>query len=243
MQYDFSVNANSGMDINALGHYVKYKSGLGAIRVRASAGGYIDLTPGQSIRMDKEFMSINVADKSGNFNQGVLIIGDVEFQDDSIIGVVSTVDGARNSTLSKACFMGSVASGATAGVFNYSTIINPAASQKNVFLVGVYYTGSTGNLKLGGLGLVPAGVRHAVNKSLAISGGVLSVAFLESATNVTDLLDNSNTLINHPVQANVSQYIKFAEPILVPPGMGLILTTGTVATGHTVTFEFREDPL
>jgi hypothetical protein len=130
MQYDFTLNANGGGQVEATGEYVKYKSGLGAIRVKFSTGGYVDLTPGQGIRVQKRFNSINITDRSGNANQGVLVVGDVEFQDDTIVGVVSIVDGAKNSTLSKNCFLGNTACGALAGNYSMVNLINPVGNTK-----------------------------------------------------------------------------------------------------------------
>lgn len=243
MQYDFQMNAGGGQQIDVVGYFIKYKSGLGAIRVKTNVGGYVDLLPGQGVRLEKPFTSLTVIDRTGSANQGILLAGAFEFQDDAIVGTVSVVDGARNSTLSKACFMGSVNSGAVASNFNYAFLINPAASGKNTFVEALYYHSATAALKIGALGMGPLANRRVVNKSLAVSGGVLSQCYIEANFNNTDVLDNTNTSMSTPVQANVLQYIKFAEPIMVPPGMAMAVTTGVASAACTVTFEFREDPI
>lgn len=244
MQFDFQVPQNGGMDISALGRYVKYKTGLGAIRVRASSGGYIDLTPGQSIRLAKEFQSINVQDRSGSSNQGVLVIGDVDFQDDSIVGSVSIIDGGVNSTLANKCFLGLRAGSiATAGKWYATYLSNPAASGKNVIVESIQFTANaSGPLALHALASsAPAGP-YGANKNVFSGGGAPSTAVLWGFE------ESSLALLGLPmrqeiVSANTERVIRFAEPVIIRPGVTLAVVFGTGIASMFTNMEWREEPL
>jgi len=243
MQYDFNMNANAGMDISATGRMVKYKSGLGAIRVKTSAGAVLDLTPGQGARLPKEFISVHVDDRSGNANAGILLIGDYDFQDDTIAGVVSIVDGGKNSTLSKNCFLGNWITSGLAGNFSMVNLINPAGSGKNVIVESVIASlSSATTVAIYMLGLNPTGSTHAQNKYAAIAGGQPSAAFIEG--NTTNLLSALGTACQQQaIQPGMPMTRKFAEPLIIPPGMAVCVANVTMAQGINVDFEFREDPI
>ncbi|MYM67290.1 hypothetical protein GTP45_10655 [Pseudoduganella sp. FT55W] len=244
MQYDFSLNANGGQNIDATGAYVKYKSGLGAIRVKFSTGGYVDLTPGQGIRLKKqEFNSLNLTDKSGNANQGVLVIGDVEFQDDTIVGVVSIVDGGKNNTLSQSCFLGNTTTGTVASNYNLACLINDSSSGKNVIVESVSIAlNSAAAVSFHRVGISPAANNHAQNKYAKIAGEVASKAFIES--NITTDLNALNVAVRREyIAGNQPRDFKPAEPLIIPPGMALVIANNTLAAGMSVNWEFREDPL
>ena len=243
MQYDFTLNAGGGGNIDATGEYVKYKSGLGAIRVRFSTGGYVDLTPGQGIRVQKRFNSINLTDRSGNANQGVLVVGDVDFQDDSITGVVSIVDGGKNSTLSKNCFLGNTISPAVAANYSLVALINPAGNTKNLVVESV--TGSLSGattLAMYMLSMSPALNFHGQNKYAGLAGGQPSTAYIEG--NQTPTLALGVTAFQQQaVAAGLPMTRKFAEPLIIPPGMAVIVANTTLNQGVNVDFEWREDPV
>lgn len=242
MQYDFSMNANGGQNIEATGAYVKYKSGLGMIRIKFSTGGYVDMTPGQGIRLkNQEFNSLNLTDKSGIANKGMLVIGDVEFQDDTIVGTVSIVDGGKNSTMAQTCFLGTVNSGAVAGNYNMSCLINPGGSGKNVVVESIIAS-VTAAVTIGMymLSMSPAGSTHAQNKYAGLGGGSQSLAFIEQQTTGT-LAIGVAPFQRAATNSNSGMVRKFAEPLIIPPGMGIVVICHTMATAIDVDFEFRED--
>ncbi|MCL6484930.1 MAG: hypothetical protein I4O49_12305, partial [Janthinobacterium lividum] len=114
MQYDFNLSPGGAQNLDVKGRFFKYRSGTGAIRVRASKGGYVDLLPGQGVR-GFDFESLTVADRSGANNVGVLIVGDFDFQDDRIAGTVDVVDGGRTRTLAGIAFGASAYQAAVPG--------------------------------------------------------------------------------------------------------------------------------
>lgn len=243
MQYDFDIPGNGGMDITAIGQYVKYKSGLGAVRIRMSSGGYVDLIPGQGFKVKTEFASINVSDRSGNANKGTVLIGDYEFQDDTINGVVTIVDGAKQNTLAKNCFLGTVNSGAVAANFNMACLINPTGSVKNVVVEAINVSGPTATIvSMHMLSISQSLAVHAQNKYAAIVGGVPSIAFIEPQnTNTFGALglpfSSGQLSVNAPIVR------RYAEPLIIPPGMAVLVVNNNVAQAIFVDFEFREDPL
>ncbi|WP_373986993.1 hypothetical protein [Duganella sp. BuS-21] len=243
MQYDFSIPAGGGVDIQATGSYIKYLSGLGKIRVRVSSGGYIDLIPGQGIRVSKEFGSLNVSDRSGNANLGIVLAGPFEFSDDTINGVVSIVDGGKNSTLSKNCFLGYTPSANTAGSFNFCALINPTDSQKNVIVESVAYSVvAAGPVQMYLVGFNAALNVRAQNKYAAVGGGVASLAKIE-ANGGADLALLGTPFRRDYVAANMPRDFKPAEPLIVPPGMALIVANMSWGQYVYVNWEFREDPV
>ena len=144
MQYDFSVPANGGQSIEAVGIFLKYKSGLGKIRIKFNNGGALDLTPGQSVS-GLNFTGFTVTDRSGAANAGVILAGAFAMQDDSIVGAVSIIDGGVASSLANICYMGGVKSGAVAGEMNFVMLDNPAGTGKNVIVESVTYSIEAGN--------------------------------------------------------------------------------------------------
>lgn len=241
MQYDFSLNANGGQNIDAVGAYVKYKSGLGAIRVRFSTGGYVDLTPGQGIRLAKqEFNSLNLTDKSGNANQGVLVIGDVDFQDDTISGTVSVVDGGKNSTLAKQCFLGTADSG-TAGSYNCALLINPAANTRNLIVEKVIASvATTGTVAIYLMGINPVGNVRGANKYAGVAGGQPSTAILEGNFQTAMALYTGLAQKAY-ISTNAPMVRDFDEPLIVPPGMAVVVVHTGAGNWVLADFEWRED--
>lgn len=247
MQYDFSMNASGAQVIAALGSYVKYKSGLGAIRVKFSTGGYVDLTPGQGVRLDKSFNTLNVEDRSGAGNQGVLVIGAIDFQDDTIVGSVYVIDNSVASTLASKCFLGAL-DGAIATGGNYAAhyLTNPTASGKNVIVesLSASSTAAAGSLAIHAItaGVPGGGAVSAVNKHVYSGGGVPSIAQMWKAeeTAATYVLLGP-ALRRQRLPANDVREIRFAEPIIIRPGVTLAVVFGTTITTTTVNFEFREE--
>jgi hypothetical protein len=241
MQYDFSLVANGGQDIAAVGSYIKYKSGLGAIRIRMSGGGYVDLTPGQGIRMNKPFIAFNITDRSGSANAGIILAGDYEFQDDSINGAVSIIDGGKQSTLTQRCFMGSCDSGTVGAQYNYVTLVNDAASGKNVVVESVLISVPVAGTVY--LTLTNAGVGAAVN-AFNKAGNLAPVASAKmGAGSVTLIALIGDVMMKFALAANTPYTVKFAEPVIIVPNRSLSVVNGSGGAIITANFEFREDPL
>lgn len=241
MQYDFTLVPFGGQDVSAIGQYIKYKSGLGAIRVRMSQGGFVDLTPGQGIRLPKEFTAFNITDRSGNANAGVILAGDYEFQDDSINGAVSIIDGGKQSTLARNCFMGACESGVVAAAYNYVTLVNDAASGKNVVVESVLISTTTASTVY--LTLTNSGVGAAVN-AFNKAGNLAPVALAKMGAGSTgNIALIGDVMMNLDIAGRSPYVVKFAEPVIIVPGRSLSVVSGGNGTQIKGCFEFREDLL
>lgn len=241
MQYDFTLVANGGQDVNAVGSYIKYKSGLGKIRVRMSNGGYVDLTPGQGIRLDSPFNQFNISDRSGVANSGIILAGHYEFQDDTINGAVTIIDGAKLNTLTQSCFMGSCDAGSLGSNYNYATLVNDAASGKNVVVESITVSVQTTTIVY--LTLTNSGVGatiNAFNKAGNLAPYALALMGPGAINNIA-LIGNIMMKIN--LLANTPYTFKFAEPVIIVPNRSLSVVNGTLGSPLTACFEFREDPV
>lgn len=241
MQYDFSLVAGGGQDMAAVGSYIKYKEGLGPIRVRMSTGGYVDLTPGQGIRMNKPFTGFNITDRSGSVNVGVILAGDYEFQDDSINGAVSIIDGGKQNTLTQRCFMGTCESGGVSAQYNYVTLVNDAASGKNVIVESVLFSVTAPQTVY--LTLTNAGV-GATGSAFNKAGNLAPVASAKMGPGSTaNLLLIGDIMMKFALAANTPYSFKFAEPVIIVPNRSLSIVAGSGGAVINGGFEFREDPL
>lgn len=248
MQYDFQFPANGGQDIAAKGAYVKYKAGLGAIRVKFSTGGFVDLTPGQGVRMPVLFNSVNVSDRSASGNAGVLLIGDYDFQDDSIAGTVSVIDGGVSSTLADKCFLASVSMPiSAAGKWAAAYLTNPSASGKNVILQSASISSfNTGTMTVHSIanGAPGGGNFSASNKNIYTGGGTPSTAklwgFEESSLALLGKEGRKEVVL-----ANTTRDFEVREPVIIRPGVSFALVFGGTAgaAGAFANFEFREEPI
>lgn len=242
MQYDFSLVVSGGQDIAAVGSYIKYKSGLGAIRVRMSSGGYVDLTPGQGIRMSKPFAGFNITNMSGVANAGIILAGDYEFQDDSINGAVSIIDGGKQSTLAQNCFIGTCDSGALAGTYNYVTLGNDASSGKNVIIESFVISTPASNqaVYVTSTNAAVGATVNAFNKA----GNLAPVAAaMMGPGNIANIALIGSILMKVWMAPSMPKVFKLAEPIIIPPGRSMSIVSGTMGLAVTACFEFREDPL
>jgi hypothetical protein len=238
MQFDFNLQANGGQVIDVAGRFFKYKSGTGLIRVKTDKGGYVDLLPGQGV-WGVEFSSLNVQDKSGAANAGVILAGGFDFRDDRISGSVEVIDGGRDRTLANRAFWGQAGVGVVAAQYPHVQLFNPAASGVNVYIPSIVVSSGTA-------GFVGIGVQFAAldfvnfGTSKKVGG---SAAKSEVQRRNINIKTWGAQFTSRQVQANVSVEKKLAEPILLTPGWGAVVWHETVATDLSAEFEFIEIPV
>lgn len=241
MQYDFAVGAGQSQGLDIAGSFFKYKSGTGVIRVRASAGGYVDLLPGQGV-WGVSFTSLTVTDKSGAANAGVIVAGNFDFRDDRIVGTVDVVDGGYARTLAGKAFMGIATTAATAGLVSCTQLWNPAGNTKNLIVkryalssaVAGYVMAKTNQIQLGTLNNVGYAKK---------AGGADSAALLKNATAAAGTYDFGSKLDQYSLGANANISVILQEPIIVPPGWGLMFTALTLNTDITAALEWYEEAI
>jgi hypothetical protein len=243
MQYDFSTTAGGAQQLDVVGSYIKYKEGLGQIRVRTNGGAVVDLTPGQSVRLPTQFTSLSVTDRSGSSNAGILLAGSFEFQDDSIVGVVSVVDGGKAATMADRAFVGSAMSGSVAGQFNMCMLHNPPGSGKNVVVQAVTYCLVSGTqFRMAILSFVPAGGNQLRGQNKHAYGPQSNAIISGETAGASDIY-TAVQFFNTKAPLATPYEKRFAEPVVLIPGKTLVAVPGTLAAECWVSFEFREDPL
>jgi hypothetical protein len=239
MQYDFNVPANGGQVIDVKGKFFKYKSGTGLIRVRINKGGYVDLLPGQGV-WNVDFDTLTMQDRSGAPNIGTLLAGDFDFHDDRITGTVEVVDGGKARTITNQAFLLLVNSSSIAGQNAHAELFNPAGSAKNVIIEAVTYSSSASG------GIVAFMYNAALANFIAQGqskkmGGAASVAAGYWVSNVGAIAANQS-LIGAYMSANTPNTFTPKEPLVLPPGYGLVVMQTALANSLSAAFEWYEDP-
>lgn len=242
MQFDFNLSANASQTIDVAGHFVKYKSGTGAIRVRMTTGGYVDLLPGQGV-WNVQFSSLTVVDRTGADNTGIILAGAFDFRDDRITGTVDVVDGGRTRTLAGQAFMSWANLGAgTAGQNSVHQLWNPANSGKNIVIEQIQISSTAGgfagvafwNLAIANLVAANGGSGTSKKNGIGVSAG-------QRRTEQTAVLPYTPNLLSTALAPGVNFDRKFNEPVLLTPGMGLCVFHGSPVTDLAVGIEWFEE--
>lgn len=242
MQYDFTLTAGQSQTIDIAGRFFKYKSGTGVIRVRASAGGYVDLLPGQGV-WNINFTSLTITDKSGAANAGVLVAGEFDFRDDRIVGTVDVVDGGKSRTLSGNAFASAVLGQPVLAKQSTCQLWNPVGSGKNVFISKLFLsTQIQGIINIGTNNAANAATAGGVPSSKRASGGVpIARQYADAVTGSPAGFQYLGQVILTP---NLPFIYQLAEPVMLSPGYGMCTWHNTIDTPQlSTTFEFIEEPI
>lgn len=233
MQYDFNLSPGGGLNLDVKGKFFKYRSGTGPIRVRASKGGYVDLLPGQGV-WSLDYNSLNVQDRSGAQNTGVIIAGDFDFHDDRITGTVDILDGGRTRTLAGVAFGASAYQAGVAGQMGAIQIWN-GSTTKNIIVGQLAFSSATaqqGAVYVSGTQLLNVSATQPTNKKY---GGGASVAQMRQDTHVAVPVGGVITNLSNNVP------YKFTEPVLLPPLSGLLVNLSAQNADIAVAFEYFEE--
>lgn len=227
------------MNLDVKGKFFKYRSGTGAIRVRASKGGYVDLLPGQGVR-GLDFESLTVADRSGANNAGVLIVGDFDFQDDRIAGTVDVVDGGRTRTIQGQAFMGYAGVTSAAGQYSTSQLWNPAGSGKRLVVeqIAINCDNSAPVVISNGTVQCLSKRTNGLSKRLGYANGKGECRYESRATRQVD------GYVAVFCQAGSTVNFKPTEPFVIEPGAGLeVFFSGAIVATVTASYEWFEEEL
>jgi hypothetical protein len=237
MQFDFNLTSGQSQTLDVSGRFFKYKSGTGAIRVRATGGGYVDLLPGQGV-FSLNFTSLTITDKSGAANVGVLLAGEYDFRDDRITGTVEVISGEKSRVIAGNSFAGSMGIVADPTFPAMVQLFNPAASGKNVFVNKII------------LGGTAAGewIVSSTTTQLATLVGTCPNKKLNGAASSAERRREAraalgNTIFDLYATLNVPFDIVMVEPLMVPPGNGIVVYPATVNVQNVTNFQFYEDPI
>lgn len=239
MQYDFSVSAGGSQVIEVKGRFFKYKSGTGAIRVKATKGGFIDLLPGQGV-WNVDFSQLVIQDRSGQANAGVMLAGEFDFHDDRIVGTVDVVDGGRSRTMAGMAFMSWNDINPSAGNISAHQIWNPVGSGKSVIIEQIQFSSLTAGFF--GVGIsdsaLPVDAGYASCKK---SGASKSLANKRMGN--LPVMNSVASLFSCYVEAGKTMDRKFNEPVLLLPGYGLSIFTGSQNVELAASFEWFEETI
>jgi hypothetical protein len=238
MQYDFNLTANAATVLGVKGKFFKYKSGLGAVRVRNNKGGYIDLLPGQGV-WGLDYSELTITDISGANNYGVMIAGDFDFHDDRISGTVDVVDGGKNRVMAGKEF--SIAMNVTAGATTYATLelYNPSVA-KNIIVSQIIISSSNSSpLRIG---IAPSAIfGNGATGQSKMGGGAVSAGVASGGAAVSFPPAGFSYLGVFNVQANQAYTYQLKTPIVLPFGYGLVVQSSQVNTDMNLVVEYGED--
>lgn len=240
MQYDFALTPLGGQIINAKGRFFKYRTGTGLIRVKLTDGAVIDLLPGQGVS-NRNFESIEIVDKSGIANTGTILAGDFDFRDERISGTVDVVDGGKSRTLANSAFMVNILATGVAGQNSHAQLFNPAASGKNVIVEAVTVSSDTAGFIYMFRHTVQLPTFEAAGQSKKL-GGANSAASGYRTLNVGSVAVVAS-LLGEYVGPNTPFTYTPKEPIIIPPGYGLVVYQAVAAIAIDATFEWYEEPV
>lgn len=157
-------------------------------------------------------------------------------------GVVSVVDGGKARTLAGVAFMGNVSFAGVASQYSHVQLWNPAVSGRNLVVGQIQCNGVVAqgvslrahNAALAALFSVPPSKRI---------GAAASVAEFRTAS-ASGYIPAGADVVAFSIQASATVQYKPTEPIVIPPGQGLVLFANNVqAALLAATFDFYEDAI
>lgn len=248
-QYDFNTPASQPFRINAAGRYIKYvagNNGGGDVSIVATPMGQganqVVLVPGQALTLPQSVPGWVLSNSAGGATiTGRVVIGDGKIDDPTINGTVQVVDGGKNRAMSGAAMMGYVYQANVAAQFSCVQLWNPASSGKNAYIEQLTIF-SQGTLAQG------VGVRGA-NAALTTLSGYAQTKRIGGTQSILPMnVQTVPTLVGvgfEPTMAifdKTTKVLRPAEPIMLPPGYGVIVFGGIANEDLGVGFEYFEEP-
>jgi hypothetical protein len=253
-QFDITVPAAGTFPVHAAGRYIKYVSGNNGggdcslvVVPGAGVGGKIVLQPGQAYHIapgkptPDSWVLQNAA--GGATILGKVVIGDGRIDDNTFSGVVQTIDGGKARTLNNTAFSGFAAPAGGAATYPRIQLWNPPASGVRVVLESITGMGAS---VVSAIIVTASTVALATNTQNGLSkllGGAASKGEIHSDTTASAQPGNPSLFVIGGVGGtNVQSSVKLVEPIVIPPGYGLVLTGNQVNNGISSSFEWYEEP-
>lgn len=252
--YDINTSPSGRARVLASGRYFLYYEGSAGgadsamlIRTGNSGTGVI-LRPGQAYRIpadqrtpDEWNMSPLVA---GAQVVGRVVIGDGRIDDGRVSGSVEVINGELSRVKAGVSFFGSAYSINVAAQFSMAQLWNPSGSGRNLVLARITLQESATvaatahQIRIHNAALLNLSAVQPANKR---AGGGASVAQTrqEQAAGVVGSL-----LGQFPVKSQADAYPWTpTEPIVLPPGFGVVVVPTAVNQDCFPNFEFFEDPV
>lgn len=237
--YRFTCAAGGVDTILADAGFYKVLSATGTIEVARSDGSRIGpLLPGQGER--EQFQRLTIKDTSGAANTGLILVADSSFEDTRIYGNVEVVDGGRQITLEGKSFVGSTYVANGAGLYSHAQLFNPVANTKWACVKRVVCTSHTGfsefSVRPHNVALpTPQTAPKQKNLLAGSSAGTMEVW---ADQNVAVL--GASTIGQIYANSYATCVFDFSEPVLIPPGKGLLAVNTLVNAAIRANFDFYE---
>lgn len=249
--YDITIAANTSRQLDAPGSYFYYYAGSAGgadttITLRGiSSGLRLILKPGQAFRLpsgdvETSWILTNYANTATII--GTVLVGDGDITDNRVTGSVEVIDGGRNRTLANTTFWGYAYCPAVAGQFSHVQLWNPATNTKRLVVGQITYAinqaaSAIGHLTFNSSPLANLNATNPMSKNL---GGSVATGELRTQTSAGWL--GTGSLADLYMPGALNQTLKLNEPIIVPPGKGLIVDLNVAANiGLSANFEFYEE--
>lgn len=234
----------SGRQINALGRFFRYEqgadgAGLTALRVTIDGNRIGTLEPGDALELPVEATRWDIEPVSSGC-VGVVRIGNVRITSDKLTGIVQTVDGGRARTIGGVAFAAAGGITGGAGLFSWAQLWNKS-TDKNVF-VGSF------NAITSAAVTVDVGVTTSQKSAFIYTGfskraGGAPSSAADLRTWATNLLADLSfsTIVQMGCSAGITANYKPTEPVMLPPGAGMVLRVPTQAVNLSCSFEWFEE--
>ncbi|CAE6821875.1 hypothetical protein [Paraburkholderia nemoris] len=249
-QVDITVTSAGSFPVHIPGRYIKYLSGSNGggdtsliVTPGAKGGNKIVLQVGQAYRVSDSAPqpdSWTLQNSAGGATiLGKVVIGDGRIDDNTFSGIVQTVDGGKVRTLAGSAMIGVGASAQLAAQYSRVQLWNPAGSGVRAVVEGV-------------LGNTPAAqiIQWSFNTTqlttLCQAGQAKKAGGANGAlgiyTDTSASLPPAVNLFNTALPSSSTFPEKLNEPIILPPGYGLVAWSNAVNSPFAATFEWYEEP-
>ncbi|OXY50506.1 hypothetical protein P730_19375 [Salmonella enterica subsp. enterica serovar Enteritidis str. SHSE004] len=246
MNFPLNLAVGAAQPVSQVGNYVYYKAGSAggadpSIKVKTDLGDEYILMPGQGFRLDKRtFTNLQVTNAAGQATIiGMLLIADGGFFDNRTTGSVEVVDGGKARTLAGSAFVGYGFQGGSAGNISQVMLWNNGNGLKSLFVEQISIF--VGNTAVQGIGMRSASASiggtmvTAKSKKLGSTDSTTAeIRYISGALGGTV----ADTMMNLTQGTSI---FKCSEPIVIPPGKGLLLFNGVANDSLGVNFEFFEE--
>lgn len=244
--FDFIVAGGGGtFRLNAEGRYFRYMSGSAggaspAIVVRGlDSGAALRVLPGQSFTLPASERGWLLTNPGAASIAGFVLVGDGNFGDQTVAGVVEVVDGSRSRVLAGSSFTAAYSITGAAGQRAKAGLWNPVGTGRRAIVKRIYAASSpaTDTLSLSIL-TAPLGTVDLVTLN-KLAGGAASTSIRRTFDSSAGSTGTGVALLN--VAGNKTEPFNFDDPWILPPGFGLIVQSITDTATITVTMEFVDE--
>lgn len=248
-QFDITVPVTGSFVVHGPGRYIKYMSGSNGgndaslfLIPGAQGGNKVRLQPGFAYRVaDDQPMpdSWTLQNAAGSATIiGQVVVGNGRIDDSTVQGVVQMVDGGKVRSLANSSFGGYTVSGAIAAQYSRMQLWNPAGSGVRLCVEQITgYVQATSAIFLQDSTAALASSNELGQPKLL--GGTQSQASVRYDS--TAAVPGNPMIFGMPLQGAMQQTLRLSEPIIIPPGHGLLMVDNTVNTQIAATFEWYEE--